>query len=354
MGRLVTPKQVRARIAKRERRCPGVVVAEVIAGSASAKVTEKCPGWRLRETKQRKVRVVACEECNALQPERLRVTDEMVRSLDEATTAATYRELQLDREHEASITTAHYYADTTTGMSILCGRTEFGYTRSRRARHVRKYNLERVTCAECLRLAEMTEEEREAERAARSAELKAKFSGKQSEAKQQREWALLATRLLVEESRLDAMVLLDAWEADSTTLSWTQEQRDQLSVALDVAVDARCAETSRPRGRGRLWVMRDMDKRTREGNAHCRFCEALIAEGINQGSSLMWQSDPSSGDHDLTQCALRYLAGKHAPQVRTTDEVSPSSNTVSGSQLDEDGNSADACADSLARHEVEA
>lgn len=323
----MTPAQVRARLAKRAKNCASL--ATVAAG-----VNNACPGWRIAILANgRDVRLRACEECNALAPSRLRVTDEHVRLLPEATQALAQARAALRREREARRTTTHLRTDPFDNTT-LCGRRT-GRTERGRRQHGWTYFAERVDCERCLRLHRMTP----AERAALDAEKGAKLSSLRGKKDQERAAKRAELVARVEEARPEAMVLLDAIEAGKVSdainyeREWTEERR-LLEVKLDelLALAVLAHKIDNPTTRGeRLWKYSaestSADERVRD--TLCRFCGEVMEESVKIGD----RGVEAYAKH-TQPCALRYLAGDFAP--RPHPEVSPGDHTVSGSSRAED------------------
>lgn len=324
----MTPAQVRARIAKRTKHCnrdqaDRPCVARYLT----------CPGWRLFITPRNNVRLIACEECNALAPKRLQVTNEMVRSLYEAKEAQRRRNEELRREKLARNTTTHLRVDPGS-MDVLCG-AEIGRTPRGRRRHGWTYFLADVTCEKCRRLGAMTPAEREAERAAKLepwARKRAELKSKQDQARAARR-AEIAER--VEATRPDAMVMLDAIEAAGGAtsvdlLSWSREEHEMLARCLEVAVDAQVLAGG-VAGKRRLWISGTSIRGICD--VHCRFCR----EVLDHDRALGHVGEHEFMDHTVP-CALLYLLPADDPRrgPRAEVGVSPDDDTVSGSRQDED------------------
>lgn len=334
----MTPSQVRARIAKRAKNCGQPRLAE----GAVASVT--CPGWRLVDTTRGTVRLVACAECNALVPARLRVDDAMVRTLYEASDARNRRIEELRRQRIVRNTTTHLRVDAFS-LAVLCG-AKVGRTEKGRRRHGWNYDLAQVDCQKCIRLAAMTPAEREALEDEKRDKLGALRSRKDEERAARR--AELVAR--IEAARPEAMVMLDAIEAGRVGAAnyereWSDERR-ALEARLDelLVFAVMAYKVDHPKSRGdRLWKFsRDPEKHlTGHADARCRFCDVLLEEYTTIGHV------PTDNYGPHTQpCALRYLAREYLPPTREDAEDACEDADVDSAQPDpgaaEDGPDASA------------
>lgn len=296
----MTPKQVLARLAKRTRRCddrPGAMPGDRVPGA--------CPGWRIEDRPGgRDVRIVACAACNALQNSRASIDDAMARALPGAQEASLLRRGELQRLRQERSTTMHLREDPA-NMSVLCGH-DLGRTPGGRRRHTWTYSRVAATCRECIRLADLTPEQRAAERAQKFS----KFDAKKAE--------LVVARLRereergrqIEAMRPAAMVALDLVESQ---IALTTDTRAMLDSALHWAVAAYKHEHPKSRG-DRLHVLRGVTRGT--GNQHCRFCGEFLRASVHVGADRTLAGAFADISAHTIDCALKYLAGPLAPQLR--------------------------------------
>ncbi len=319
-GETVKLQHVLARLAKRTRRCDDRIA--VFPGERDVPGT--CPGWRVFDnTNGRGARLLACVECNALAPARLRVTDKDVCLIPEASEALRLRICDLLTQRRARANTTHWLvAEYPMAEAVLCGHA-LGRTPKGRRRHGWSYNLGSVTCDECRRLAQLTPAARLAEAQARSAELRDKFAVRRAEEQAAKAKKVADRAKQIAEARPDAMVALDFIEARDPVISEAGApvaKQALIDRALRAAIVAHKHEHPRSRGE-RLWVFRDVFQGS--GSQHCRFCEVRLRGEVIVGTDTsIAGSVPEVSDH-TTLCALRYLAREYLPPPRA-DEASAS------------------------------
>lgn len=330
----MTPAQVRARLAKRYR---GKAEPVRLACSPG------CPGWRVVDTTRGNARLVACAECNALVPERLRVDDKMVRSLSEADRAWRDRNRELTREKAArKAARKHVHLARDREWSVCRQRIRkraqttwgTGWEIVREFREVPAYQHDKaidwkatpqpwgVSCPRCLQWLRWTPEERTMHEAAAQAEEDAKLAALQerSAAKRQAERAALLAE--IEEARPEALACLDAIEDGSIK---RPENQVTLQRALNAALRARQRETKKY-GKSRLWITRNPARKDETPAAihdiHCRFCDLVLARDQLAGSL----ADTAFSEH-TQPCALRYLARDFLPAPNPEIETDDNNDT---------------------------
>lgn len=299
----MTPKQVLARIAKRERRCDdrsGTMPSDRVLGT--------CPGWRIEDRPGgRGACVVACAACNALHPKSRQIDNTMARALPAAQDAALRRGTELQRLRRERSTT--HLREDPASMAVLCGHV-LGRTPGGRRRHGWTYAVVATTCGECVRLAAMTLEQRAAERA----EKFSKFDAKKSEIAAVQVQAREVRAHQIEEMRPGAMVALDLIESQ---IALTSDTHALLNNALHWAVAA--YKHAHPKSRGeRLHVLRGVEHGV--GNQHCRFCGERLRLGVQVGADRTLVGAFADVSAHTIVCALKYLAGPLAAQPRQADE----------------------------------
>ena len=301
---------VLARLAKRTQRCDDR--RAVFPGEQSA--TGKCPGWHVVDLASgRGAKIVACAECNALLPARLRVEDADVRLLIAAREAQRRREMELHLARRARGTTTHL-RESVASMRVLCGH-DLGRTPGGRRSHQWTYDFAQTTCAECRRLGQLTPAQRAAETLSRAQTRQGRFAAKRAEEVARRDAERAQRAAMIAESRPEAMVALDVVEAGGPVDS---DQWALVDRALRAAIVA--YKHDHPKSRGeRLWVLRDVQAGT--GHQHCRFCDACLRDGVTVGSdSKIAGSDAEVAAH-TTRCALRYLAAEYLPPAGPIAEL---------------------------------
>lgn len=300
----MTPKQVLARVAKRDRRCddrPGLMPSDRAPGV--------CPGWRLEDRPDgRDTRIVACAACNALNPSSRTIDDAMARALPTAQDAATLRRIEIRQIRQARSTTTHLREDPAS-MTVLCRRA-LGRTPSGRRRHGWTYLAADVTCRECVRLAALSLDQRASERTLKFS----KFDAQKAEIARAKTQAREARVGEIEAMRPAAMVALDLVESQ---IPLTPETRELLDSALRWAVAAH--KHAHPKSRGdRLHVLRGVDRGI--GSQHCRFCGERLRLDVSVGEDRTMAGNRAEVSSHTVPCALKYLAGPLAPQLRSDDE----------------------------------
>ena len=281
-----------------------------------------CCGWLVRMSPH--PRLMACTACNALHPARLQITDAMVKILPQAREGLAAATRTFARERMERATTRH--APTVSGT--LCGHS-IGRTKSGRRTHVLSFVAERVTCAECQRLAAMTPAERDAERRERSAELATKFKAKRDEAAAAREQQHMDTEKRIAAARVDARVALDILETvnfdyaklaqmtldEQPAIASSASERIAL-VAETIAMAVTAYRHIHRASRGeRRWVFRNEGSESaparrsgpRRGTSdvRCRFCDTVLLVG-----GVIGEDYTAITDTHTVRCALEYLAGK--------------------------------------------
>lgn len=320
----MTPNQVRARLAKRARRC-GHPQHEPSTPPLIA-----CVGWRIIDTSRGTTRIVACEECNALAPARLKVTDAQVRALSEAVTEANRREQELRRARENKNTTRHLRADFEetypVDQNTLCGHP-IGRSPKGKRRHIFSWRDEPATargitlCEKCIELAALTPWQRLAREIAADVIKQGKLKTLKGRKQVEREAARAARLAVIEAARPDAMVLLDAIEAGR------ELDADMAAHALTTAIDAHVMAGGAA-GKRRLWLTDGIpnecncarlgrhgsdcpaDRPPTRVNLICRFCREVLAANVPMGSAFVNDAGRAHAQH----CALTYLAGAMVPQ----------------------------------------
>ena len=302
----MTPAQVRSRLAKRNRWCSG----------ETALVAPLCPGWKVVDLKSKPAaRLRACEECNVLAPARLRVDDSMVAMLIEATHARLQRTQQLKRAAEAAKVTTHYrYA-----FGLLCG-AKTGQSPKGRRTHGYTYNAAGADCAECRRLLALPVEQRDAEVRAREQKKVDALAKLKDKGQKERDKDRAARLAIVEDTRAEAMTLLDALEGNGWRVPG--ELIEQFARVLGIAID----ETKLAGNHGTdplhthdmLWITRRIDgasTRSKLRRVHCRFCDERLVSDVGDEEfrpSEARRYDVEFHDHTI-RCALKHLAGSYLP-----------------------------------------
>jgi len=288
-----------------------------------------CPGWVVRD--ERPV-VTACEACNALQPERLRVTTGMVKLLPVALDRLRAATFAWGRTQSERMTTRHITSAFTDARG-LCGRG-LGKTRNKRRNHVRTANPGASNCDECIRLNAMTPAQREEERKNKSKALQARFSDQKLEADREREARNAVINAEIEQARIDAQVAWDIlllFDFDRVMLhaKVLDERAELVERTLEMACKAhRQANPKNIAGHAPAFAKRrwlfvkvadpyEYSNRRHRRDVVCRFCDQVLLHNRTLGTDYTVQTD----DHTV-RCALRYLGAEpeQTSDVETTDE----------------------------------
>jgi len=279
---------------------------------------------------------MACIACNALHPPRLQITDRMVKLLPLAVEGLDAVKRRLSRERQARATTMHAPADPNAITSVaLCGHKKMGRTESGRRIHVIAFRTANSNCAECRRLAMMTEAQRDEERRLRSEALANKFKSKRDEAQKARAAQDAKTEKVIEDARVDARVAMDILELydfqranllraavhkdpDDPDAQRARVQLALVDNTLAIAVTAYKHVNRKSRGE-RRWTFTGQDQSQRLGihDVRCRFCKTMLFEG-----GVIGDDYTDDTDHHTVRCALEYLAGK-LPTTQVAEGIEP-------------------------------
>lgn len=182
-----------------------------------------------------------------------------------------------------------------------------------------------VTCTACLRLVAMSPEEWRAHRDAEQAKAKQVFDRLAGKRREQDEQARRERVELVESTREEALIAIDAIAPEHGGPR-TSDEHELVARVCKVAVTAH--RLANPKSRGnRLWVLRDVGKDGRErgiGDVCCRFCGEVLAAGVQVGADrTVYGNRPAVSGHTV-RCAVHYLAGDLAPR----ESIDASSNQL--------------------------
>lgn len=209
----------------------------------------------------------------------------------------------------------HIAAVATSG-AFLCDRRRKSVHRFRTlvafASDVRVFaNYGVVWCADCRKLASMTD----VDRAAAMRERAAKKTASLGKLKAKREASCATSRTENEEraqlAREDASAALDAWEDGRRFLvpdvDLSSAMSRKVSTASVLADSIIAYRIDHPKSRGsKLYVFEKDPARDGRGNVACRFCRVRLVSDAFLGT--VFTDDPEVHEHTVT-CALRYLVG---------------------------------------------
>lgn len=312
-------RHVRARIRKRQLRCTSV------PSTADLDPSKPCPGWVVQLSSRGSAMLMACPNCNALSPVALRVTDADVRQLPEARS----RQLAVDAEERERRRRARFTVhleEFTVGQgirpdsyTIACGH-KVGRTPGGRRVHqaTSRQRLDLVTCEECLRLAAMTPEQREEERAAKSAKIASneKISAEKKaadEARSAQRETMKAEVAAVRPSAIaawDILQLHPGWDTEADAGTWPEDHQRVVSDVLCAAMLDYKVNNWRTSGSNH-WVStrpapgaKQFSRSGRLIDVTCRYCRAVLIAG--QPAGVDYTREPVVRRHTVL-CAIAYL-----------------------------------------------
>lgn len=177
----------------------------------------------------------------------------------------------------------------------------------------------RKPCSDCLKLAALPRDEREAAIAERDATRRARFEALATKSKASRKQALEQMAESVAIAREDAIAVLDAWHRGEhltphrgnigfvdPVIGHRRVFDARLDTGLVLAMAIAAYHLANPKSGGtRLFVTKKIELEDRLVEVHCRFCRVLLVARATIGDP--HEQDPHTRRH-TELCALRYLS----------------------------------------------